>query len=164
MGLWLREWLTVRVCALRSWNIIAGRTCAVDECEVQWWYREMFVMLCVILLFFLPDISMEFWKLEELLAADCLVDAQQWASWLVNQRWMKKTPLLLQCPSPGGPGCPQRKSPLSPNYVHIHLALSIYSFIPLRFWNLSPGFTVWLTGQLRFECSDDGSNCIEGWI
>lgn len=109
MGLWLRGWMTVRMCALRSWNLIAGRTCAVDECEVQRWYREMFVMLCVILLFLLPDISMELWKLEEPLAADCLVDAQQRASWLVNQRWMEKKPTVAPMSEPRWASMPPEK-------------------------------------------------------
>lgn len=139
MGLWLRGWLTVRLCALRSWNIIAGRACAVDECEVQWWYREMFVMLCVILLFFLPDISMEFWKLEELLAADCLVDAQQWASWLVNQRWMEKkndccSNVLVQV----GLDAP-RENPLFHQIPFIFIWLCLYTLLSLHAFEISPG-------------------------
>lgn len=148
MGLWLRGWLTVRVCALRSRNIIAGRTCAVDECEVQWWYREMFVMLCVILLFFLPDILMRLWKLQELLAADCVVEAQQWASWLVNQRWIKK----------------KKRTTVAPMSLPRWAWMSsekIYSFTKL--WSYSFGFFYILFYPFTLFKSLPGFNCLVDW-
>lgn len=125
------------MCALRSRNIIAGRTCAADECEVQRWYREMFVMLCVILLFFLPDISMELWKLEELLAADCLVDAQQRASWPVNQRWMKMADCCSDVLAQVGLDAP-RENLLFHQIMFIFIWICLYALLSLYAFEVSP--------------------------